>query len=102
MKSIESMLGFAAKAGQIIAGSAGVEQAIIKHRAKLVIYAEDLSPKTIKNLIYLCQKNEIQFLCYGLRSELGRWVGAPERGIICIVSSQFAAAIRRLFNDRGD
>lgn len=102
MSSIETLLGFAAKSGQIITGTAGVEQAIKKRRAKLVICAEDLSAKTIKNIDYLCQKNGIKLICFGIRSDLGRWVGAPERGVICILSSQFAAAVHRLFEDRGD
>jgi len=102
MNKLESLLGFASKAGRIVAGTAGVESAIRNRRVYLVICAEDLSPKTIKNFKYLCEINKIDFFRYGLRSELGRLVGARERGIIGIKSYRFAAAIRPLFYDRGD
>jgi ribosomal protein L7Ae-like RNA K-turn-binding protein len=102
MSSLESMLGFASKAGQLMTGSERVEKAIKKHQVRLVICAQDLSPKTLKSFKNLCDSNQVDFYCFGTRSELGRWIGAPERGVVGVVSNQFAAAIRLLFNDWGD
>lgn len=106
MNKIDSMLGFASKAGQLLLGTASVEAGLKKRKVALVVCATDLSPKTIKNFKYLCDLYQVPFYCYGLRSELGNLVGAPERGIIGIASKQFASSIRQLledyFLDRGD
>lgn len=99
---LKSLLGFAAKAGNLAIGTAAVERAISRRQVYLVICAQDLSPKTIKNFQYLCQVNAVEFHCFGSRNELGNWIGKPERGIIGVTSSQFAAAMHGLFIDRGE
>lgn len=100
--SLESILGFAAKARKLVVGTAAVEKGIKRRQVDLVIYASDLSPKTIKELQFLCDSNGVKYFCYSLRSELGKVIGAPERGVIGIVSRQFASMLCRLLEDRGD
>lgn len=102
MKRLQTLLGFAAKAGALVTGSAAVEAGIKKRQLKLVICATDLSAKTIKNFSYLCKENQIDFYCSGVSSELGHWIGNPGRGVIGVVSRQFANAIVSLFNDGGE
>ena len=99
---LKSLLGFAVKAGDLAVGTAAVERAIIRRQVYLVICAQDLSPKTIKNFQYLCQVNSVEFYCFGTRNELGNWIGMPERGIIGVTSRQFATAMHGLFIDRGE
>jgi ribosomal protein L7Ae-like RNA K-turn-binding protein len=98
----QSLLGFASKAGKVVAGTAAVENAIKKKRVFLVICAADLAARTIKNFQYWCQESEVPFYCHGTRAELGKWIGLPERGIIGIASRQFAALLQELFIDRGE
>ena len=102
MKRLQSLLGFAAKAGALVTGSAAVEVGIKKRRVKLVICATDLSQKTIKNFQYLCEKNGVDFCCFGSISELGLWVGSPGRGVIGVTGKQFAGTIGSLFIDGGE
>ncbi len=102
MNRIESIFGFAAKAGRLITGTAAVEAAIRKKRVKMVICAADLSPKTLKNFQYLCDQRAIPFYTHGTIAELGRWIGIPGRGIIGISSSDFARMIGSLLNNGGD
>jgi ribosomal protein L7Ae-like RNA K-turn-binding protein len=99
---LQSLLGFASKAGKLVAGSAAVENAVKKKRVSLVICATDLSVKTIKNFQCLCGTSDVKFYCYGTRVELGTWIGLPGRGVIGITSRQFAATLGRLFIDRGE
>jgi ribosomal protein L7Ae-like RNA K-turn-binding protein len=99
---IQSLLGFASKAGQVAAGTAAVESAIKKRRVFLVICATDLSARTIKNFQYWCQAGEVPFYCYGTRAELGKWIGTPGRGVIGIASRRFTASLKGLFIDRGE
>ncbi len=102
MKRLQTLLGFAAKAGALVAGSAAVEAGIKKRQIKLVICAADLSAKTIKNFNFLCKENQIDFYCFGSHSDLGHWIGNPGRGVIGVTSKQFASAIGSLFNDGGE
>lgn len=102
MKRLRALLGFAAKAGVLVAGSAAVEAGIKKGRVKLVICAADLSAKTIAKFNYLCKENRIRFYCCGAISEIGLWIGNPGRGVIGVTSKQFADAIGSLFNDGGE
>lgn len=93
MNRIQSLLGLASKAGQIVSGTAGVEAAIKRRHVELVICATDLSEKTLKNFRFWCESGQIKFFCYGTREELGHWIGRPERGIVGIVSREFASAL---------
>ncbi|TCL55858.1 LSU ribosomal protein L7AE [Hydrogenispora ethanolica] len=102
MTKVETLLGFAAKAGRLITGTAAVETAIRKNRVKIVICAGDLSAKTLKNFQYLCDQRSIPFYTFGTVSEIGRWIGIPGRGIIGIHSPDFAKSIGSLLNDGGD
>jgi len=102
MNKIATLLGFAAKAGQLEIGSASVEAAIKKKRAFLVICAADLSPKTQKSFAHWCELQQIPFYLYGKRAELGQWIGRPERGVLGVISKQFAAAIKGCLSDGGD
>ncbi|HBF39398.1 MAG TPA: 50S ribosomal protein L7ae [Firmicutes bacterium] len=102
MTKLETMIGFAAKSGQLISGSTAVEVAIKKGQVYLVICAGDLSARTIKNFNHLCELKQIPFYCYGSCSDLGHWIGKPGRGVIGIRSNHFAATVRSLFTDGGD
>jgi ribosomal protein L7Ae-like RNA K-turn-binding protein len=99
MSKVEAMLGFAAKAGQIVTGSAAVAAAIKKRHVYLVICTRDLSTRTIKNFSSLCSLYKIDFVNFSTRIEVGKWVGRPDRGVIGVVSKQFAAAIRLLLKE---
>ena len=93
---IKTMLGFASKAGQLITGTAAVTDAIKKQRVFLVICADDLASRTLRNFQLLCEQNKILFFRFGARFELGHWIGHPDRGIIGVVSKQFASTIGAL------
>lgn len=102
MKQIESLLGLAAKAGNLVAGSAAVEAALKKGRVELVICTADLSEKTIQNYRFWCQTKGVKFYCFGNRENLGRMIGRPGRGVIGITSKNFAVGITALLKDGGD
>jgi ribosomal protein L7Ae-like RNA K-turn-binding protein len=101
MKQLAAMIGLASKAGQLMAGTAVVEAAIKKGRLKMVICAADLAPRTLKKMEGLCNANQVEFIKFGTRLDLGKWSGYQERGVLGIVSNQFAATIRSLFNEGG-
>lgn len=101
MNSIATLLGMATKAGRLVSGTAAVEAGLKRHQVLLVICAADLAPRTIRNFNFWCEKYQASFFCYGTRSELGKWIGRPERGLIGITGADFAGAIRsRLEEDK--
>ncbi len=102
MKTVASVLGLAAKAGRLLTGSAAVEEGIRHGRAQVVICANDLSAKTIKNFKFLCEQKTISFFTYGMIAELGHWIGAPGRGVIAVTSNDFSKMICSLLKDGGE
>jgi ribosomal protein L7Ae-like RNA K-turn-binding protein len=101
MSKIATMLGFAAKAGQLVRGTEAVTAAILKHRVHLVICAGDLAERTQKNFRGLCETNHVKYFCFATREELGHWIGSPGRGVIGVVSKQFASTIIALLEEEG-
>lgn len=94
MSSVTALLGMAAKAGRLVSGTAAVEAGLKKRQVLLVICATDLAPRTIRNFSFWSQKYHAGFFCYGTRSELGKCIGRPERGLIGVTGADFATAIR--------
>lgn len=92
-------MGFAAKAGQLIAGTEAVLAAIKKHRVYLVLCAGDLADRTKRNFQGLCESNNINFFSLATREELGHWIGRPGRGVVGVASRQFAATIVKIWKE---
>lgn len=85
------MLGFAARAGKIAAGSLVVEMAAKKRKAKVVIYDEKLSENSLKRLKNLCERNSI-LLLEAEEGQLGKTIGKE--------NAMVAGVLERLFSDR--
>jgi ribosomal protein L7Ae-like RNA K-turn-binding protein len=100
MNRIAGLLGMAAKSGQLLAGTAAVEAAIKNRKVLLVICANDLSPKTVKNFNYFCQTYQIAFYTYASIAEIGHWIGRPGRGVLGVKSVEMARAIKVLLEER--
>lgn len=57
--SVLSLLGFASKAGKLSFGTHATEFAITSKKAKLVCAAEDISAKSVKELRFKAEKQNI-------------------------------------------
>ena len=92
--SILSLLGFAAKAGKLSFGTHATEFAITSKKANLVLAAEDISEKTVKELRFKADKNGIQVIILkgietpSLSSRVGK-----NCGIVAVNDKGFADAI---------
>ncbi|HEX7713814.1 MAG TPA: ribosomal L7Ae/L30e/S12e/Gadd45 family protein [Bacillota bacterium] len=100
MNSITTLLGMAARAGRLVSGTAAVEAGLKRQQVLLVICATDLAPRTIRNFSFWCEKYHAGFFCYGTRSELGKCIGRPERGLIGVTGVDFAGAIRSRLEEK--
>ena len=62
---VYGLLGISAKAGKLISGTDIVLENILKGKVNLVIVAEDASEKTIKNIKFFCEKENIEIIVFG-------------------------------------
>ena len=93
-EKILSLLGFASKAGKLSFGTHATEFAITSGKAKLVLVAEDISEKSVKELKFKADKKSITVLnLKGISTaELSARVG-KNCGIIAVNDNGFADAI---------
>ena len=92
--SVLSLLGFAAKAGKLSFGTHASEFAITSKKANLVLVAEDISAKSLKELKFKADKQDIPVITLtGIESEtLSHRVG-KKCGILAVCDSGFTASI---------
>ena len=90
------LVGIATKAGKISFGAESVKDAINKHRATLVIVANDASIKTIENFKFICEKNKILFLKFSNIEALSKSIGKPNKAIISINDKNFSEEINKI------
>ncbi len=59
---ILTLLGFAAKAGKLSYGMDSAKEAVLKSKSKLVVAAEDISPKSQKEIAFYSDKIGVKVL----------------------------------------
>ena len=82
MNKIYGLLGISTKAGKLVSGTDLVLEEIKKEKVKLVIVAEDASEKTIKNIIYYCNRYNVRYIVFGKIEELSKAIGKCNKAII--------------------
>lgn len=99
VNKVYGLLGISAKAGKIVAGNDLVIEEMSKNKVKLVIIATDASEKTIKNIIYYCEKYNIKNMLYGTIDELSKSIGKHNKAIIGIEDQNLAEALKKQILD---
>ena len=84
VNKVNGLLGITAKSGKIISGTEVVLEGISKGKVYLVIVATDSSEKTIKNIKYFCDKENIEMIVYGNIFDNSKAIGKRNRAIIGI------------------
>ena len=95
-KDVYQMLGFARKAGLVSVGTMAAKTSLVRKRARLLVMASDISPRTQESLIGECKKNGIPWIVVGDKYKLGASVGKAHRVAVTINDGNFAQAILRL------
>ena len=106
-RKLYSLLGLAAKSGNIKSGSFQVEKAVQNGKASLVIVAEDASANTKKLFSDKCSFYHIPVREFGSKAELGKCLGKEERsaaavldrGLAEVFSERLDGAIRRMHGE---
>lgn len=97
-----TLLGFAAKAGKLSYGFDSTHTAIKQKKSKIIICAEDLSQKSVKEIIFYASKTEIQvFSLKGVAIEtLSKSVGR-KCGMVSVNDKGFAESLKEeILNDQ--
>ena len=93
---ILGMISLGRKAGKLIAGFDTVKQSADEHKAAVVLTAADISAKTLKEVVFFCNKYHVTHIglpCSML--ELQTVVGR-KAGVLALTDSHFAEKIALL------
>ena len=95
MKSdkVLSMLGIAAKSGNIASGEFSTEKAIKERRAYLVVVAEDSSDNTKKNFSNMCHYYQVPYVTYADKETLGHCIGKEFRASLAVTNEGLAKSV---------
>ena len=95
---VYGLLGIASKAGKVISGTDIILEKLSRKKVKLVIIAKDASEKTIKNMKYYCDKEDVEIIIYGNISENSKAIGKNNRATIGVIDKNLAEAIKKLIH----
>lgn len=94
VNKVYGLFGISTKAGKLVSGTDLVIEELKKEKVNLVIIASDASEKTIKNMIYYCDKYHVENLIYGTIDEISKSIGKYNKAIIAIEDENLAKAIK--------
>lgn len=98
--SVLSLLGFAQRAGRIVAGSTAVERALQRPgKVRLVIIAEDAAERTAGKFIAAAKQEGVPFKIAATKGELGSAIGRRDTAVLAICDSRFAKAVTQALSD---
>ncbi len=88
-----SMLGIAAKSGNVVSGEFSTEKAVKSGQAYLVIVSAEASENTKKSFFNMTDFYHVPCYCYGSKEELGRCIGKEFRASLAVVDENLAKAV---------
>lgn len=97
---IGSLLGIAAKGRNVVSGEFSTEEAVKKHRAFLVIIANDASDNTKKSFSNMCEFYHVPIFFYADKDTLGRFIGCEMRAGVAVTDQGLAQALIKKLQDR--
>ncbi|MBQ3330615.1 MAG: ribosomal L7Ae/L30e/S12e/Gadd45 family protein [Ruminococcus sp.] len=94
-----SFLGICKRAGRLISGAETVTAAIHEGKAKLALYACDVSPNSLKGVIKAAQDHGVAAIELPRTKEEISFALGKHCGIVCTTDDGFAKKILDLIND---
>ena len=95
-----SMLGIAAKAGNVVSGEFSTEKAVETGKAYLVIVSEEASDNTKKMFENMTDFYEVPCFYYGTKEDLGRAIGKQFRASLAVTDENLAKAVEKLLGNK--
>lgn len=100
LEKIEALLGFAAKAGQVVPGDQAVRTKLRHGNVYLILLAEDASKEIIDYYKFKGEEMGIPVICTGTKLQLGWVIGKSQRAVVGIRDRQFANSILRQVREK--
>ena len=97
---IYSFLGLATKAGKLISGDDTCEKALKAGKAKLVIISGDASHNTQKKFSDMCSYRNVELRVYGVKDELGKYIGKGTRSVVAILDREFSNRLIEMIDNK--
>ena len=92
---ILSMLGIAAKSGNVVSGEFSTEKAVKTGHAYLVIVSVEASENTKKSFCNMTDFYHVPCYCYGSKEALGRCIGKEFRASLAVTDENLAKAVEK-------
>lgn len=92
---VTSLLGFASRAGALVAGAEKCLAELRRGRLELLIITEEVGDKSRKRLLQKCNSYSVECREFGSAEEMSHITGKEGRGVFGIIESGFADDIRR-------
>ncbi|MGN0348432.1 MAG: L7Ae/L30e/S12e/Gadd45 family ribosomal protein [Roseburia sp.] len=94
---ILSLLGIAAKSGNVVSGEFSTEKAVKEGRANLVIVAADASDNTKKKFSNMTEFYRVAMYVYADKDSLGHFIGKEFRASLAVTNEGLARSIEDKF-----
>ena len=95
-----SMLGIAAKSGNVVSGEFSTEKAVKTGHAYLVIVSAEASGNTKKSFCNMTDFYHVPCYCYGIKEALGRCIGKEFRASLAVTDENLARAVEKKLKER--
>lgn len=101
-KAVLQLMGLCAKAGKMGSGEFQVEDACMRHTAKVVFVSGDASDNTYKKFNNKCSFYKIPFFQLSIdKNQMGRCIGKMARSCAVVLDEGLANAILNKINNDG-
>ena len=90
-----SMLGIAAKSGNVVSGEFSTEKAVKTGHAYLVIVSAEASENTKKSFCNMTDFSHVPCYCYGSKEDLGHCIGKEFRASLAVTDENLARAVEK-------
>lgn len=85
-----SVFGFAQAAGKLTSGDGAVERALRRGQVNLLVLAGDAGNTTLRRFERLAEQYDVRLLRFGVKAELGTWIGERPRAVLALCDPHFA------------
>ncbi len=92
-KALYQFLGLCHKAGAMLSGDQQLRDGLKHKKGKLLLIAEDASPRTIKDYQLMAQRAQIPWRMFGEKEILGSALGKGIRTAVLITDTGFSKAL---------
>lgn len=97
-----SMLGIAAKSGNVASGEFAAEKMVKTGRAHLVVVSAEASENTKKKFTNMTDFYDVPLCLFGTKEELGKAIGKDYRAVLAVTDENLANAVREKMRNESD